>query len=69
MKENVNKYISPFDYTVYVLSRAIKMGKKWWMFSKEDIQKLDDFFLSENIIHIQLGKNLKNKDEFSLWEK
>jgi hypothetical protein len=37
MKEKVNKYISSFDYIVYVLSHAIKMQLFWLQLITNDV--------------------------------
>jgi hypothetical protein len=37
MKEKVNKYISSFDYIVYVLSHVIKMQLFWSQLMTNDV--------------------------------
>jgi hypothetical protein len=37
MKEKVNKYISSFDYIVYVLSRATNMQLFWSQLNTNDV--------------------------------
>jgi hypothetical protein len=37
MKEKVNKYISSFDYIVYVLSHATKMQLIWSQLRANDV--------------------------------
>jgi hypothetical protein len=37
MKEKVNKYISSFDYMVYVLSHATKMQLFWSQLMTNDV--------------------------------
>jgi len=37
MKKKINKYISSFDYIVYVLSHAIKMQLFWSQLRANDV--------------------------------
>jgi hypothetical protein len=37
MKEKVNKYISSFDYIIYVLSHATNMQLLWSQLSANDV--------------------------------
>jgi hypothetical protein len=37
MKEKINKYISSFDYIVYVLSHVIKMQLLWSQLKANDV--------------------------------
>jgi hypothetical protein len=40
MKEKVNKYISSFDYVVYVFSHAVKMQLCWSQLKANDVLSL-----------------------------